>query len=63
MNLAKLITQVEKHIIREVEQDLLSNAAKAKALRWILRGLLPQQAIRKVRVDEEISQNQQKKKR
>ena len=30
---------------------------QAKALRWVLRGLLPDRAIRKVKTDLEVSEN------
>jgi hypothetical protein len=61
MDLHQLVKQIDDDYYKEIEQKLESSAEKAKAIRWILRGLSKEHAIRKVWVDEEITRNRQQK--
>jgi hypothetical protein len=55
MKFDALIEKAEEIWINELKKEFYADAELASALRWIFRGLNPTQAIRKVKVDREIS--------
>jgi hypothetical protein len=48
---------VQQFIIKEFKDD---ETSQTKVMRWILRGLQPDKAIRKVKVDNEVADNARK---
>lgn len=61
MKLDQLVSHVDNDKVMKIEQNIPTNAARASALRWVLRGLSTEQAIQKAKVDEEINQNRKMK--
>lgn len=61
MTLEMLINQAGELCMKEVKKDLDTDTEIASSLRWVLRGLPIDYAIRKVKIDMEIRTNRLKK--